>query len=112
MPDILSTLNMRCDVYKSLQATASPGDTTEAFVITVQNAPCRWVPDTTTEGIRYLRETNRAFGRFFLRPTIDIDGRDRIVFQGRTFEVTGFVRQYDDVTGLVAHLECLVEETV
>lgn len=110
--DVLSALNTRCDIYRAVQNTASSGATTTAYVITVKNAPCRFVTDSTDEAVRYQRETNRARVRFFLRPTLDVRGRDQIVFKARTFDVQGVTRVYDDATEQVAHIEVLAEETV
>jgi hypothetical protein len=112
MPDILSALNMTCDIEQAIQTTASAGDTTIGYSTIYRSIPCRWLPDTTGEGVRYQRETSRALGRFIMRPTLTVDGRSRIVFAGRTFNVQGVIRQYDDSTGLVSHLEVSVEETV
>lgn len=110
--DILSALNTTCDIYRAVQNTETSGATTTAYVIAVQAAPCRFVPDSTDEAVRYQRETNRARARFYFRPTIDIRGRDQIVFKARTFNVQGVTREYDDATQLVAHIEVLAEETV
>ena len=47
------------------------------------------------EAVRYGRENNRRFGTVYLPPGYDITEADRIVYNGRTFDIQS-VRTPDD----------------
>lgn len=103
-PELTATIERRTVTVSN---DGSPGG---VFTSLAASVPAKFVELSGDEAIRYQRESNRYTAKLQFAHTQDVLTRDRIVFDGRTWEViTVTARRFS--SGLVSHLDAIVEET-